>query len=80
VEARIICTHALRSAVWQNNDVSQVPLWLGALIFAGAAPWFVRAIASGLEKRTRRRTLATLSSVRDQLASSSHVAGTDRAS
>ena len=34
------------------------PVWLIALGFAVCAPWFVRALADGFERRVRKRTEA----------------------
>ena len=41
-------------------DVTHPPLWLVALIVAGAAPWVAGALQAVLESRLRRRTDAVL--------------------
>jgi hypothetical protein len=41
-------------------DVTHPPLWLVALVVAGAAPWFASALQAMFESKLRRRTDAVL--------------------
>jgi hypothetical protein len=43
--------------------VTDVPVWLVALIFAGAAPFLAGALQSLLERRLRERTLEAIESI-----------------
>lgn len=43
--------------------MTDVPVWLVALIFAGAAPFLAGALQSLLERRLRRRTLEAIKAI-----------------
>jgi hypothetical protein len=48
--------------MWQKGFV--FPVWLIALVLAAAAPFFVRLIASELERRARERTAPIAAGIR----------------